>query len=205
MDMKYIIVFLAGYLLGCSNLTYYIAKARGLNVRDKGTGNLGASNATILIGWSAGIAVAIHDIGKAALAVIAARLIFPDVPQIGAVAGVASVLGHIFPFYLGFRGGKGFASYFGMTLGLNWKFALILGILIVAVTIISDYLVLGTFTTITVSPVVLGLLSHSLLLTLILLVASFVILYKHRENILRLRNGTEIGLRSAAKGEHRIK
>ena len=203
--MEYIIVFFAAYLLGCSNLTYYIARAKGLNVRDKGTGNLGASNATILIGWGAGIAVALHDIGKAALAVIAARLIFPNAVHIGAVAGVASVLGHIFPFYLGFKGGKGFASYFGMTLALNWKYALLLAVAIVVITLISDYLVMGTFTTITVSPIALGILSHSLLLSLILLVGSGVILYKHRENIVRLRNGTEIGLRSTAKGEHRIK
>lgn len=203
--MTYLIAFLGAYLLGCSNLTYYIARAKGLNVRDKGTGNLGASNATILIGWGAGIAVAIHDIGKATLAVVLANFLFPEAPHIGAVAGVASVLGHIFPFYLGFRGGKGFASYFGMVLGLNWKFALILGVVIIAVTLISDYIVLGTFTTISASPIVLGLLSGSLVLPLILLVGSAVILYKHRENIVRLRNGTEIGLRSTAKGEHRIK
>ena len=92
-----------------------------------------------------------------------------------------------------------------MTLALNWKYALILAIVIIVVTLISDYIVLGTFTTITVSPIALGILSHSLLLTLILLVGSGVILYKHRENIVRLRNGTEIGLRSTAKGEHRIK
>lgn len=203
--MAYMLVFLSAYLLGCSNLTYYIAQAKGVNVRDKGTGNLGASNATILMGWWAGIAVAIHDIGKATLAVVSARLLFPACPHIGAVAGVASVLGHIFPFYLGFKGGKGFASYFGMTLGLNWKYALILAVVIVAVTLIFDHIVLGTFTTITVSPIILGLLSHSLILALILLTGSAVIVYKHRENIVRLRNGTEIGLRSAAKGEHRIK
>lgn len=203
--MAYMLVFLSAYLLGCSKPTYYIAQAKGVNVRDKGTGNLGASNATILMGWWAGIAVAIHDIGKATLAVVSARLLFPACPHIGAVAGVASVLGHISPFYPGFKGGKGFASYFGMTLGLNWKYALILAVVIVAVTLIFDHIVLGTFTTITVSPIILGLLSHSLILALILLTGSAVIVYKHRENIVRLRNGTKIGLRSAAKGEHRLK
>lgn len=203
--MQYIVVILIGYLLGCSNLTYYIARAKGLNVRDKGTGNLGASNATILIGWGAGVAVAIHDIGKSVLAVLLVRQFFPDAPYLGAIAGVCSVLGHIFPFYLGFKGGKGFASYFGMTLALNWKYALILACLIIIITLITDYLVLGTFTTISLSPIVLGILSHSLILPLILLVGSAVILYKHRENITRLHNGTEIGLRSAAKGEHRVR
>lgn len=203
--MIYILVFLAAYLMGCSNLTYYIARSKGLNVRNKGTGNLGASNATILLGWGAGVAVAVHDIGKAALAVILARIVFPDTVHIGAVAGIASVLGHIFPFYLKFQGGKGFASYLGMVLALNWKYGLILILLIAVVTLISDYIVMGTFTTIGLSPVILGLLSRSLILAMILLVGSAVILYKHRENISRLRNGTEIGLRSTAKGEHRIK
>ena len=83
--------------------------------------------------------------------------------------------------------------------------SLILACLIIVITLISDYLVLGTFTTITLSPIVLGILSHSLILPLILLVGSCVILYKHQENITRLRNGTEIGLRSTAKGKHRIK
>ena len=203
--MNYIIIFLAAYLLGCSNLAYYISRAKGFNIRGKGTGNLGASNTTVLIGWGAGIAVAVHDIGKAALAVILARFFFPGTPNIGAVAGVATVLGHIFPFYLGFKGGKGFASYFGMTLALNWKYALILACLVVMITLISDYIVLGTFTTVSLSPIVLGFLSHSPILFLILLTGSTVILYKHRENITRLRNGTELGLRSAIKGEHRCK
>ena len=202
--MKYIIVFLSAYLIGSSNLAYYITRFKGLNIRDKGTGNLGASNATILLGWGAGVAVALHDIGKAALAVILARMFFPHTAHIGAVAGVASVLGHIFPFYLKFKGGKGFASYVGMVLALNWKFGLILICLIAVVALLSDYIVAGTFTTIGLSPVVLGVLARSWILPAILLVASAVILYKHRENIANLRNGTEFRIRSAIKGEHRI-
>ena len=63
---------------------------------------------------------------------------------------------------------------------------------------------MGTFATITVAPVCLGVAAHSWILPLILLIATAVIFFKHRENITRLRNGTEIGLRSAAKGEHRV-
>ena len=157
------------------------------------------------MGWNAGVIVGIHDIGKAALAVILAELIFPDLKYVGAAAGVACILGHIFPFYMGFRGGKGFASYLGMTLALNWKFALIILIIVGIVTVVTDYIVVGTVTTVVLVPVVMGILTQSAILAIILCAATVVILYKHRENFVRLRNGTEIGLRSAAKGKHRVK
>ena len=203
--MRYVLVILMGYLLGSSNMALYLTKLKKVDPRAGGSGNLGASNAMILMGWKAGIIVGIHDIGKSALAVILARVLFPDLEYAAAAAGVASVLGHIFPFYLKFRGGKGFASYLGMTLALNWKFALVVLALVVVITLVTDYVVMGTFTTITLVPVWMGISSHSFILPLILLIGTAVILYKHRENITRLRNGTEIGLRSANRGDHRAK
>ena len=109
-----------------------------------------------------------------------AKLYFPELPLAGAVAGVASVLGHIFPFYLKFKGGKGFASYFGMTLALNWKFALVIAVLVLLVTVITDYIVAGTTLTIVTVPVYLGIAEHSVLLALTLCIATAVIVYKHR-------------------------
>ena len=94
--MAYAIAIILGYFLGCSNMAYYLAKGRKADLTKAGSGNLGASNATALLGWWAGILVAAHDIGKSALAVILARMLFPQLPHIGAVAGVASVVGHIF-------------------------------------------------------------------------------------------------------------
>ena len=203
--MGYFLTVLGAYLLGCSNLAWYISKIKKVDIRTGGSGNLGASNATVLLGWRAGIAVALHDIGKSALAVILARLLFPGLPHISAVAGVASVLGHIFPFYLKFKGGKGFASYIGMTLALNWKLALVIAVLVLLITVITDYIVLGTTMTILTVPVYLGITEHSLLLALILCIATVTILYKHRMNYVRICRGTEIGLRSTMKGKHRIK
>lgn len=203
--MGYAIAAVLGYLLGSSNMALYLAKLSGTDLKSGGSGNLGASNAMILMGWKAGILVALHDIGKSALAVILARLLFPELANVGAVAGVASVLGHIFPFYLKFKGGKGFASYLGMTLGLNWKLALAIMAVVVIVTLVTDYIVVGTTTTIIAVPVSLGILTQSVMLPLILLIATAVIAYKHRDNYVRIWNRTEIGLRSAAKGEHRVK
>ena len=203
--MAYILIVLAAYLMGCSNLALYISKMKQVDIRTGGSGNLGASNATALLGWRIGILVALHDIGKAALAVMLAKLYFPELPLAGAVAGVASVLGHIFPFYLKFKGGKGFASYFGMTLALNWKFALVIALLVLLVTVITDYIVAGTTLTIVTVPVYLGIAEHSVLLALTLCIATAVIVYKHRMNYVRIYKGTEIGLRSVMKGKHRMK
>lgn len=203
--MEYLLVITIAYLLGSSNMALYISKIKNVDARAGGSGNLGASNATALMGWRVGITVALHDIGKSALAVLLARFFFPELPNIGAVAGIASVLGHIFPFYLKFNGGKGFASFWGMTLALNWKLALIIAVLVVVVTVITDYIVVGTTLTILTVPVYLGIAEHSILLALILCIGTVVIMYKHRMNYVRIYKGTEIGLRSVAQGKHRVK
>ena len=203
--MEYIVVVLMGYLLGTSSMSYYLARLNQVDIRNQGSKNLGASNAMILMGWKAGILVGIHDIGKAFLAVYLMKYFFPDVLYVKEIAGVACVIGHIFPFYLKFKGGKGFASYVGMMFALNWKVGIVVGIAIILVTLITDYIVSGTITTIVSVPIILGFLNKSMILAGILCIASLVIAYKHRENFVRMYNGTEIGFRSANRGEQRIK
>ena len=91
--MGYLIMGLLGYLLGCSNMAFYLSKIKKVDLRKGGSGNLGASNAMVLMGWKAGITVGLHDALKATLAVVLARLLlFPALPHVGAVAGVAAVL-----------------------------------------------------------------------------------------------------------------
>ena len=203
--MQYVIVILLSYILGSSNMAKYLAAIKKVDLTAGGSGNLGASNAVILMGWGAGVLTALHDIGKSALAVILARLVFPDAPYIGAAAGVAAVLGHIFPFWMKFKGGKGFASYLGLTIALNWKFAIAVLLLVVVVTLITDYIVAATTTTIVLVPIGLGILTQSWILPLILLIASLVIAWKHRENYVRIYNGTEIRFRKAGRGDYRVK
>ena len=203
--MGYIIVIALGYLLGSSSMAFYLSKLKSVDVRKNGSGNLGASNATMLFGWGAGILVALHDIGKAFLSVVLAHLLLPDHVYIGTVAGVAAVLGHIFPFYLGFRGGKGFASFWGMTLALNWKLALFVGILAIVITLVTDYIALATTMTVLVVPVYSAFEHQSIIPLLIMLFATLVMIWKHRDNYARILKGEEIGLRSGARGDHRIK
>ena len=99
-----------GYLLGCSNMALYLAKLKGVDIRAGGTGNPGASNAMVLMGWWAGVITAFHDIGKSALAVVIARLLFPDSAYAGLTAGFFAVVGHMFPVFMRFRGGNGLAA-----------------------------------------------------------------------------------------------
>lgn len=195
--MAYLVTILFSYLLGCANLALGLARLKRVDLRAHGSKNPGASNAMILLGWKAGVLVALHDIGKAALAVVLACVIFPQTPNIGVVAGVAAVLGHIFPAPMRFRGGKGFASYLGMTLALNWRFALVVLGVVIVVTLLTDYIVAGTTATVLLVPSYMGWQLHSVWPALILLIATGVILCKHRENYRRMLAGTEFRFRSA--------
>jgi glycerol-3-phosphate acyltransferase PlsY len=203
--MNYIIIIAIGYLIGSISASYFIGKLNGINVKKSGSGNLGASNTLVLMGWKAGIFVALHDIIKAIVAIVIVRMIFSDVAYASEVAGVACVVGHIFPFYLGFNGGKGFASYVGMALALDWKLAIGVILLAAILTLLSDYIVTATLATIVLVPLYIAFIHHNYISALILSIASIIMVFKHLENIKRIMNGTEIGLRSAHKGEHRMK
>lgn len=203
--MIYLIVGFFSYLLGSFSSAYFLSKMQGVDLKKGGSGNLGASNATVLLGWKVGVCVALIDISKGFVPVVAARMLFPDTANIGAVAGICAAMGHIFPFYLKFRGGKGFATYVGMTFALDWKMALCVIVLALVITLVTNYIALGTLTTVVVVPAWLLYQTPSLLLALVFGTAAVVIIYKHWDNLVRIRKGTEIGLRSTIKGENRIK
>lgn len=202
--MDYLLIILFSYLIGSSSMSYYIGKLNGFNMKEKGTGNLGASNTVLLIGWKAGALVAVHDILKAVLAVCVTRYFFGDLPYATVLSATSCILGHIFPFYLSFKGGKGLASFVGAALALDFKFGLILVLCIIVVTLITDYIVCGTFTTMVITPIYFAF-SLNLISGLILSIASIVMVFKHIENAKRILNGTEVGLRKANKGVGRVK
>lgn len=197
--MGYLISILGGYLLGSVSMAYFLTKRKNIDARKQGTGNLGASNTKVLLGWGPAVLVAVHDIAKGLIAVLLARFLFPELPNVGAAAGVACVLGHIFPFYLGFRGGKGLATFIGMTGGLNIWLAVAMGVLLAVITVVTDYIALGTIAVSVAVPVALWFLTGDPGLVLILSVATAVMLCKHWINLVRIKNGTEIGLRNSGK------
>lgn len=184
-----------GYLLGCFNPAYMIAKIKGVDILAHGSHNPGASNATITMGWKVGVFVGACDILKAFLSVMIIRLLFPDQPIAEAIAGVSCVLGHIFPVFFKFRGGKGFASFLGMVLAIDWRFFIGIGIAIILITVITDYIAIATLTTVVVEPILVAVFKAQYIVMAIICIASLVIIYKHRENVVKIANGKEIGLR----------
>lgn len=189
-----LISILIGYLLGCSNMAFYLSKLKGIDLRKTGSRNLGTCNTFTSFGFGWSVVVFLHDAGKAALAMFLARLLFPGVSAAVYVAGVAAVIGHVFPFYLRFRGGKGFAAYMGIILMLNWKVGLLVLLLVAVLTLVTNYIVVGTFATVIGYPIYTALISGGLVAVLILCIASAIVIFRHRENLVRLANGTEIGL-----------
>ena len=189
-----------GYFCGNFSLSYLLAKRRGFDIRTQGTGNAGASNAAVTMGWKIGVLVGFCDIMKCFIAVLAVKLIFSglglfnisDLYRLAPyIAGVSCVLGHMHPFYLRFRGGKGFASYLGMVLAINWKLFIIIGLGILAVALISNYIVMGTMLTMVSFPLAIFIFEKNLIAALIAAALSLLIIYRHRKNLLAIVRGEE--------------
>lgn len=205
--LKYMLIVLLGYLIGSSSMSFYISKFKKINLKEKGSKNLGASNTLAIIGKKAAAAVLVHDVLKSFFAILAVRILF-DIPYnkvdwLLAAVGVAAVMGHIFPFYLKFKGGKGFATYIGLIFGLDWRLFLATVAIIFLVAFLTDYIVAGTFSTITIGPLYFLVIQPSFVVAGIVAIASLVILWKHWENIKNLKNGNEMKIRSAFQNKYK--
>ena len=133
MIIKFVLLIIAAYLLGSVPTAYLVAKwRRGIDIRQYGSGNVGASNvsATVSKRWS--IPVTVFDIGKGALTVGAAQLLGLGAAQ-QVTVGIAAVIGHNWPLFLGFRGGRGMLTTLGVTTLLSWKLGLI--VMVIAYTL----------------------------------------------------------------------
>lgn len=195
--LSVILCALMGYLLGCINPSYIIARARGFDIRSRGSGNAGASNAVITMGKGVGIFSALFDIFKASLAVFLAGRLFPrlvvgGVVIAGELAGVCCMMGHMFPVFMGFRGGKGLACLGGLILADDWR--LFLGLLVVTLlaVLISDYICIAPLMLTVVYPLLRGVTTGSLATALILCIAIPPVWGKHMVNIKRIASGTEV-------------
>lgn len=186
-----IIIMLVSYVVGSFNLSYFLSKMKGYDIRQHGSGNAGASNVVIMMGKKAGIIVALVDIFKAFLVCTVAMKVFPDMVFIGPLAGACAIFGHIFPFYLKFRGGKGLASLGGTILALDPKMFVVLLAIAIVLAVVINYICVVPMSISIVFALAYGYTRHSLSSFIILMVAAVVINLKHRENISRIKAGTE--------------
>lgn len=195
-----LIVVLAAYLLGSIPSSVWIGKIfYGIDVREHGSGNAGTTNTIRILGYKAGIPVFIIDALKGWFAVFLTKIVFGYFPSIempeymSLIAAVAVVLGHIFPVFAGFRGGKGVATLLGVGFGLIPIPALIaLGIFMV-VLLCFGYVSLASITAAVTLPFItyFFVMPDKLLLLLLTIAVAIFIPITHRQNIKRLLNGTE--------------
>ena len=190
--MKYVLCLLIGYVTGTINPSYIIARLRGFDIREKGSGNAGASNALILFGKALGIGCALFDIAKAAFAIWLCGRLFPGLAYSLAITGVACILGHVFPFYMKFKGGKGLACLGGMILAFDWRVFLIMLAAEIVLAIVTDYICFVPLTASAVFPILYGLMRRDLWGALIIALILPLMLYKHKENLKRIKQKTEL-------------
>lgn len=191
MSMDVIIAIIVGYLLGSIPFGLLLTRMAGMgDIRDIGSGNIGATN--VLRTGNKGIAVAtlLLDAGKAATAVLLIRYFFPDPPMAYSLAGMAAFLGHIFPVWLGFKGGKGVATYIGAMLAINWRVGLAFLAVWLFVAVVKRQSSTAAIIAAITAPGFAYLFSGPHLAGAAA-VMSVVLLYTHWENITRLRMGTE--------------
>lgn len=185
-------IVIIGYLFGCLNPAYAIGLLKGYDIRTQGSGNAGASNVVILVGKGAGLFVALFDIFKAAVSWKLAEHLFPLLAFAGPLAGVACIMGHMFPVTMHFHGGKGLACLGGVVLAYDPKALLVLLCVALAISVITNYLAITTSTMGFLFPVYYWLKCKYIIGTFILLIPALPIVYRHRENFRRMAEGKEL-------------
>ena len=210
--MERLICVLVGYVFGLIQTGYLYGKKNGVDLRKKGSGNAGTTNALRTLGWKAGGVTLLGDCFKCVVAVVVVHMIYGKthtdmMPLLSMYAGMGVVLGHNYPFYLNFKGGKGIAATSGVALSLLlfpkhcWVFAVFGLITFASVTLISKYVSLGSLVFITLFLIEflafgaagwLPLTGSAKLEAYGILICLTVLAYiRHRGNIGRLMHGTE--------------
>lgn len=185
---------LLGYLLGSLNPSFVVGKLSGYDVREDGSGNAGASNTVILVGKLAGFVVALLDILKAACSWWLCAAMFPPLRLAGILGGVGAILGHMFPIWLRFRGGKGLACLGGVILAYDWKTMLLMLVVALVIGFASNYVAVATVSMSVIWPAYYGLRTTFWLGAAVLLVPALPIWLRHLENFRRIRRGEELRL-----------
>lgn len=212
--VKYIIIAVISYLLGSLNFSIILSKTLDKkDIRESGSGNAGATNMLRTYGKLFAVFTMIGDILKVAIAILIAFLVL-DAPldmifkisdhnetavtmiMYKEFAGFFCVLGHIFPLYFKFKGGKGVAACTGMVILVDWRIALILFAIFVITIAVSKMISLGSIIIAILYPILIAVFYQSLILILIAVLFASIVIIAHRQNIKRILNGTENKLSS---------
>jgi len=184
-----------GYGLGQLSPAAFLSKVKNKDLRQNGTGNLGATNTMLVFGKWYGIGVMLFDVFKCYFAIKIAKWLFARFAFAGLVAGCFAVIGHIYPAYLRFSGGKGVATFAGIIMAYDIRVLLVLlgiAILIMVVTNTGHY---GPISATILFPLWLLIRVKNMIVFGSVLAVGGLIIYKHKENFINKKKGTEITLK----------
>ena len=188
--LLFFILFILAYLVGSIPNALWIGKIfKNIDVREFGSGNVGATNATRVLGWKLGVMVLIFDAFKGMIFIIIARKLgLEDIYVV--LIGLAAILGHSYSIYLKFKGGKAVATSLGVMLVLIPKVVMILIIVFLLIVIISGYVSLASISVAGLLPI-LSYIMYNNIIALLSLVVGMLVIWRHKSNIKNLLEGKE--------------
>ena len=198
----YIVIAIIAYAIGSINFSVIFSrKFAGFDVREKGSGNAGSTNMLRTVGKKAAIITLICDVLKGVVAILLGILIGNIVKDIDKallvqIAGIAVILGHTFPIFFEFRGGKGVATSLGVLLMTNWQIGLICLVFAIVLMILTRIVSLGSVAAAVLFPVLTLFINAHYIVPgksyfIYSVILAVIVLYNHRSNIKRILNGTE--------------
>ncbi|MDO4275742.1 MAG: glycerol-3-phosphate 1-O-acyltransferase PlsY [Eubacteriales bacterium] len=214
--MERLICLAIGYLCGLFQTSYIIGRMHQTDIREHGSGNAGTTNALRTFGKKAGALTLLGDCLKCVAAILIAKALFrnscPDIlPLLSLYAAGGCILGHNFPFYLNFRGGKGVAASVGLVIAFDWRIFLICFVIFFGLFFTTHYVSLcsvSAYLTAFICVIVFGELGaygmdrpHTMELYGVMAVLTLLAFYRHRANIVRLLKGTENKIFLGKSGE----
>lgn len=202
MELIYVLIcMIVGYGFGCFQSAYIIGRLHHIDIREYGSGNAGTTNALRTLGKGAALATFLGDALKGMIAVWLIRFVFaPMIPDmnptfLSLVTGFFAVLGHNFPFFLHFKGGKGIATTAAITMAIDWRMGIISLIIFVGICATTRYVSVASMLLLIAFPITLTVFHREEqgYGWMLCIACCYTVLgiYRHRANIERLRNGTE--------------
>ncbi len=194
----YIVVSIIAYFIGSISFSVIFSrKFAGFDVREKGSGNAGATNVLRTVGKNVALLTLLCDILKGVIAILIAIIageiwIDADVELLKYLAGFFAILGHTFPIFFEFRGGKGVATALGILITLNWKIGLICLIFAIILIAVTKMVSVGSILSAILYPILTIFMAEVDIKAIIIsILIALLVIFNHRENIKRIKNGTE--------------
>lgn len=178
-------ILLIGYLIGCISPAALIAKIKHVDLKKEGTKNLGATNTALVFGKAAGLFVMLFDIMKSVLAAEVTCILFPQISYAGMLASIGCILGHCFPVFMHFRGGKGLAAFGGMVWAYNPSFFIMIVIPGVLLMAILNTGVAVPMMACVMFPILVAVYGNNSVETILAILASVIIAIMHLGNLKR--------------------